>query len=157
MHRGLSFGMGLFLGLLMLSRLGGIQLYAVMSGSMAPSLPVGSLVISGKASPSSIREGEVITYLLPDGNTRVTHRVVEVQGGRFITRGDANERADAAPVEPSQVLGRMVAHLPYLGYLLVFFLSREGKAILLGGALLLCLLALYEEREGRGGFRWPWD
>ncbi|MBC8091842.1 MAG: signal peptidase I, partial [Pseudonocardia sp.] len=71
----------------------------VLSGSMEPTLPVGSVVVVRPRPPAEIGTGDVITFLARDPGsdaTRVvTHRVVEVlPGPEFRTRGDANPDPD---------------------------------------------------------------
>ncbi|MEW6473982.1 MAG: signal peptidase I [Actinomycetota bacterium] len=67
----------------------------VLSGSMRPTMPEGSVAIVIPVPPAEIRPGDVITYNIPVGDRRVvTHRVVEiVEGGDHPvvrTQGDAN-------------------------------------------------------------------
>ena len=58
-------------------RLAGIRTFTVLSGSMEPTYHVGSLIYVKKVDPTTIRPGQVITFML-DENTVATHRVVEV-------------------------------------------------------------------------------
>lgn len=44
--------------------------------------------------------------------------------GTFITKGDANKNADPIPVAKSQIIGRVVFCLPYLGYIIYFLKAR---------------------------------
>ena len=57
-------------------------------------------------------------------DTVVTHRVVKKEEGTFITKGDANKNADPIPVAKSQIIGRVVFCLPYLGYIIYFLKAR---------------------------------
>lgn len=103
-------------------RVAGATPYTVLTGSMRPSLPPGTLVVVKPVDASDIRVGDVITYQLESGKAPVvTHRVTDVRhsvGGdtTFITRGDANEVADADPVMPVQVRGTLWYSVPYLGH-----------------------------------------
>ena len=93
-------------------RLTGATPYAVLTSSMSPSLPEGTLVVVRPVSPDSIGVGSVITYQLRSGEPAVvTHRVVaqavDGAGGRtWRTRGDANDVADAGWVQASPGQGR---------------------------------------------------
>ena len=58
-------------------RLAGIRTFTVLSGSMEPTYHVGSLIYVKKVDSTTIRPGQVITFML-DENTVATHRVVEV-------------------------------------------------------------------------------
>ncbi len=97
----------------------------VLSGSMEPAIPVGSIVLI-KSAPSYI-VGDVITYG-PDTRKAipVTHRVVALKDGKFLTKGDANEGVDAGSVDPKSVIGKVVFHVPYFGYFLDFAKTETG-------------------------------
>ena len=122
--------------------LAGLQCYVVISGSMEPALPVGSAVYVREKDPGRIKEGEIITYTTNAKKTRVTHRVCEVNRKErtFLTKGDANERADQNPVPWENVCGSVKFEIPYAGYLLKFLDTWKGKTavIFLGVALYLC-------------------
>ncbi|MCP2265808.1 signal peptidase I [Promicromonospora thailandica] len=102
-------------------RLTGATPYVVLSGSMAPTLPAGALVVVRPVDPAGIRTGDVITYQVRSGEPVVaTHRVVGIgstaAGERtFRTRGDANGADDVHPVRAVQVQGRLWYFVPYLG------------------------------------------
>ena len=87
--------------LLVGARLFGLQVYTVLSGSMEPTYHTGSLIYVKKVDPYTIRDGQVITFML-DENTIATHRVVGVVPDeedstvvRFRTKGGANETETA--------------------------------------------------------------
>src|ERR687886_2359087 len=85
-------------GVAVIQRSGAAQLLTVVSGSMQPALPLGSLVVVVPRDADAVRVGDVITFSPPRESRTVTHRVVEVQGSggdlRVHTRGDANAVAD---------------------------------------------------------------
>jgi len=103
-------------------RLSGATPYTVLTGSMRPTYPPGTLVVVKPVDPDRIRIGDVITYQLESSKPAVaTHRVIEITHNlagetRFTTKGDANESADADPVRPVQVRGKLWYSAPYLGY-----------------------------------------
>ena len=77
---------------LTLPRVFGWHIYTVVSGSMEPSIPVGSLLYIRQAEPQDMEAGDVIAYYGGTGSGAViTHRVVEnrVVMGELITKGDA--------------------------------------------------------------------
>ncbi len=126
-----------------LPRMMGYEVYTVVSGSMEPEIPVGSLICIEGAEPTEIAEGEVIAfYSSVDAGAVITHRVVEnrVISGEFITKGDANEKEDMLPVPYENVIGRAVFTVPVLGALLEKAASPTGKAaaacLVLAGAVL---------------------
>lgn len=87
-------------------RLIGLQVFTVLSGSMEPDYPVGSLIYVKKVDASELEVGDVITFML-DEDTVATHRIVKVLEDendptvlRFRTKGDANDTEDRGDGEP---------------------------------------------------------
>lgn len=111
----------------------GAQLYTVLSGSMEPSFPVGSvaLVLPRQERAAPYEAGDVLTFR--KGSTLVTHRVAEVraEGGAmlYITRGDANAAPDVEEVPHARVVGQAVFAIPALGYFLKFLRTYTGFAL----------------------------
>jgi signal peptidase I len=100
---------------------GRYRLVTVLSGSMAPGMPVGSVAVLVPEDPAAVRVGDVITFQapMPDDRT-VTHRVVEiVEGGHhpvLRTKGDANPVADPWTARlAGDRAWRRVAVVPYGG------------------------------------------
>lgn len=134
----------IFVALLISVRLFGIQVYSVISGSMEPEYPVGSLIYVKKAEPSDISVGDVITFVLPS-NTPATHRVVRIdeQNRCFYTKGDANEAEDGSPVDFRNLIGTPVFKIPYLGYLIYSVQHPPGLYVFISaGAVLLLIVFL---------------
>lgn len=120
--------------------LGGNTL-AVLSGSMEPKIPVGSLVIIKKVEPKTLEAGDIITYKI-SADTLVTHRVVEnnPKTNEIITKGDANKTNDSSPINYSNVVGKMLFHVPLLGYLSIYMQTTLGVAIICVIVIILILL-----------------
>lgn len=139
---------------LTLPRVFGYGIYAVVSGSMEPAIPTGSLVYIEKTQPEDIREGDIIAfYGARDSAAVITHRVVENNEleGIFVTKGDANEKEDVNPVDYRDFIGKEVLAVPGLGQAAQVFTSAQGKigagAVLLGALLLHLAAALLEKRK----------
>ena len=113
-------------------RLLGYEMYQVVSGSMEPELPVGSVVYVKTVRPEEIREGDVIAFHKDDDDV-VTHRVVANYGfdGKFTTKGDANEVQDFDPVPYSALIGRVEHHVPVIGAFMGLLAGTVGKVYLL--------------------------
>ncbi len=124
----------------------GMKSMAVLSGSMEPNIPVGSIVYVEDVEPSTLQTGDVITYSI-SGSTMVTHRVVEVdvENQSIITKGDANEVEDGAPVAFSQVVGKMKMHVPLLGYISIYIRTPLGIAAACGVLIVVVLLTFLPE------------
>ena len=123
------------------SMLFGCKNMAVLSGSMEPEIPVGSVVCIKETVPEELTEGDVITYIL-SGDTLVTHRVVSVdlENQQLITKGDANNVEDGSPVAFSEVVGKEVFHVPLLGYLSIYIKTPLGIMVVCGILVVLILL-----------------
>ncbi len=92
----------------------GYQLYHVLSGSMMPTMDVGSLVIVQTMNPDDVRPNDIITFKDDTGNI-TTHRVVSVQEDSYVTKGDANEVIDPFHVKYKDLLGKVVFTVPFVG------------------------------------------
>lgn len=107
----------------------GAQTYTVLTGSMQPGMPPGTMIAVRDTPIDDVRVGDVVTYQIRSGDPAVvTHRVVgttSMTGGErvLLTRGDAND-VDDPPVRREQLRGTVVLAVPYLGY----------PAVLVGGA-----------------------
>ena len=126
-------------------RIGGGTPYTILTGSMRPSMPPGTLAVTRVVPIDEIGVGSVITYQLDSGKpTVVTHRVVSTgfngKGEQiFRTQGDANNAVDKMPVLPAQIQGRLWYKVPYLGYVntLITGKGREITMIVVVSFLLL--------------------
>ena len=108
----------------------GFQRYVIVSGSMEPTIPVGSVVYDEVVPVDDLAVGDIITFVPPPEygiDDPVTHRIVEITvtgphssrpGAKvFRTKGDNNEDVDAWQMVldgPDQA--RVVRHVPYVGY-----------------------------------------
>lgn len=133
----------------------GAQTYTILTGSMRPGMPPGSLIAVKPVAFDEVRVGDVVTYQIRSGDPAVvTHRVVgttsSTGGDRLlITRGDAND-LDDPPVQREQLRGSVVLAIPYLGYPAALFGGQARGAVIAsagvlivgyGGALLILDLA----------------
>lgn len=115
----------------------------VLTGSMDPAIPPGSVVVDRPVNPDRINAGDVVTFRVgrsdDGGEQLVTHRVVAVHRVRgeltFTTRGDANRVDDPGRRDASDVRGRVWFHLPEVGLWRQRLLSRAGAMVVGGLAL----------------------
>lgn len=132
-------------------RLLGLQVFTVLSGSMEPTYHTGSLIYVRKVDPFTLKEGDVITFML-DEDTIATHRIAGLVPDeedpsvlRFRTKGDANEAEDGGLVHYKNVVGVPVFTVPGLGYLASYIQQPPGMYVAISvGALLLLLMFLPE-------------
>jgi signal peptidase len=126
------------------------QALVVRSGSMAPTIPTGSIVFYKKIAAAKVKVGNVIVFSRPDDpSERVTHRVYKIgsssTGPYFITKGDANGAPDDWRV-PAVGTGWIATfHVPVAGYALYDLQSTTARLLLLVvPAFLLGLITLVE-------------
>lgn len=96
-----------------------MPMVAVESNSMVPTFNKGDILILQGVPPSELGIGEVIVFTIPGRDTPVVHRVIAKNpDGTFQTRGDANsgQLPFEKSIEPSQIHGKSIATIPYLGW-----------------------------------------
>lgn len=121
----------------------------VLTDSMVPAINSGDLIVCRTAAPESVKVGDVICYYSrPTVNLEtVTHRVTEItttdEGNlAWVTKGDANNAADAKKVEAGQLVGVYMFRVPGAGRIAMFMQTPQG--ILAFVVLPLILLVIYD-------------
>jgi signal peptidase len=98
----------------------------VGSGSMEPAMYTGDIVIIAKIPADVIEEGDIIQFRHRSG-TNVMHRVIEIQETNdstlFVTKGDNNDEPDEERVIPQNVVGKVLATIPKIGWIAVVIKS----------------------------------
>ncbi|RLE55777.1 MAG: signal peptidase I [Thermoprotei archaeon] len=94
------------------SHIGKPILTVVASYSMEPTLMVGDLLVINPVI-NSVNPEELVLYRR--GTTLIVHRVLAVEGDVVITKGDANLVPDVPPPRMSNVVGKVVVAVPYIG------------------------------------------
>lgn len=125
--------------------------FVIRGGSMAPAIPLGSLVLATSVPVDELRQGDMVTIRAENGVV-VTHRVADVvdqDGAPYLRlKGDANKTPDAGLVPPRAVIGRVSTVLPVAGYL-VAMMGTPAGLMSLGSLLATLMLAIWlvEEAE----------
>jgi signal peptidase len=125
----------------------GMHAFTVMSGSMAPALGVGDVVVEHQIPATAARPGDIITFHDPDVRGRMlTHRLtaIHIVGDRALvdTKGDVNNHAERWSIAARGSLGRVSYHLPLLGYGLVWTSGRYARIALV--VVPACILGMIE-------------
>lgn len=117
--------------LIILPQSKGYYVYHIISGSMAPEIPIGSIIYVEPVEPVDINPGDVIAF--QSGEGVIAHRVVRnyFVEGEFSTKGDSNEVEDTARVKYGEVIGIVVRHYPYLGEILTLYSTGIGKVYII--------------------------
>jgi signal peptidase len=124
---------------------GNYKIMTVISGSMEPSIKMGSVVMVKPVADYKI--GDVITFG-PYSKTKAptTHRIydIKVEGGApvYITKGDANNAPDARELQKKDILGKVLASVPYVGYAVDFAKKPMGFALII---IVPAAIIIYDE------------
>lgn len=132
----------------------GYSMFRVVTGSMEPTIPVGSLLICQQIDMETIQVGDIICFRAQESaifGQMVTHRVTGIFSGvdgslLFETRGDANLTADVFMVSQKNFVGKVIWYAGannVLSSILSFFSNKIGffaciviPILLLGGLLM---------------------
>lgn len=114
----------------------GFAFEPILGGSMEPAIKTGAMIAIGKVAPEEVQVGDIIGFRVEGMDTPVCHRVIEIveteEGIGFLTKGDANESPDTWVVKPENLIGRVVFHLSWLGYIAKFIKEPYGFGLLIG-------------------------
>ena len=134
-------------------------LVVVESESMLPTLEVGHLLVLQARAPESIQVGDIIVFNAAYHDKPIVHRIVQIENVtiqpenvtagtpeitelRYYTKGDNNALRDPMFREYEDIIGVVVAAIPYVGHVTLFLHQPYGFAIVL--VLFLALLILPE-------------
>lgn len=100
-------------------RVAGFKSYSIKTESMTPALAINDMIYVYPVSFESLNKGDVITYVIDDKGTTITHRIISIdEGNKTVqTQGDNNEYPDIEPVGEENIIGKMVFKIPLLGKL----------------------------------------
>lgn len=111
-----------FLFLAIGPRILGYQTSTMLTGSMAPLINPGDVVVTVPTPITDVKVGDIITYHIPVEDQRVeTHRITEItttaDGGVAVqTKGDANNGIDPwIATLQGKTVDKQIATIPYVG------------------------------------------
>ena len=120
----------------------GIKPYIVLSGSMEPKVPTGSICfINTGVKYDSIKEKDIIAFKVE--KVLVTHRVVAITEEGMVTKGDANEENDAVITTKENYVGKNIYSIPKVGYVVRAIQTTKGKIIFGTVVVLLLVSAIF--------------
>ena len=118
----------------------GIRPFIVESGSMEPTLHVGSVCfVNTKIKYEDIKVNDIIAFKSKIG-MRVTHRVVSVSEDGFETKGDANESKDGPIITKDEYMGKTIFSIPNAGVVVKFIQKPIG--LIMTGILILIIFLI---------------
>ena len=87
---------------------------------MQPTFKVNELIVVKKSNEDTqYYVGDIITYYDQEIDIDVTHRIVEIAGENFYTKGDYNNARDLNSVNKDQIVGKVVYNSYFLGNLYI--------------------------------------
>ena len=108
------------------SNLFGYTFFEVATGSMSPTINVGDVVIVKIT--KEVNENDIIVF--KEENNFITHRLIQKEEGKIITKGDANNSEDKSITEDS-ILGKVITIIPQIGNWRKAILSPEVISLIL--------------------------
>ena len=127
----------------------GYKMYIVNTDSMAATdFNAGSLILSKEVDPTTLVEGDIITFLSQDTNSfgqTITHKIRKVtkdaEGNLgFVTYGTTTDTNDESIVTYPYVLGKYQSHLPGVGTFFNFLKTTQGYFICIFTPFMLIIL-----------------
>ena len=93
------------------------RIFCILSGSMGPTIPTGSLILVH--TDVELHTEDIVTFHQEDAV--ITHRIMRmIDDQTYITKGDANDSEDPLPLSRSQIVGKVILHVPFIGYIVSF-------------------------------------
>lgn len=120
----------------------GYTFFEVSTGSMAPTIQVGDVVVVKIT--KEIEENEIIVFR--QQNYFVTHRLIQKNGEQIITKGDANNTEDKA-IQIDDVLGKVIKIVPQVGIWKRILLSPEVFGLVVILVIFASVLYIYTSKS----------
>lgn len=116
----------------------GFRICVVLSGSMEPNLPTGSIaIIKTHFDYDAIQVGDIVTYEHPYMRIPVVHRVIAAEDGRLLTKGDNVATDDGILLTEDDIIGVYLWHVPYVGYIPMAVKSPIGLTVIAAAVVFL--------------------
>jgi signal peptidase I len=121
---------------LLIATAAGYRLLIDHSGSMRPAIQVGDLLITRGEPATSLRVGQIVSFIDPGLNGElVTHRVVALHAsGRqidVVTRGDANTASETWSIARRGSVGVLDLRVPAIGRFIAWTADPWARTMLL--------------------------
>jgi signal peptidase len=123
----------------------GHQMYFIRTGSMSPYLEPGDVIISKKYDGGELvagNDGDVVTYYGDvNGNVEmITHRVIEIDGEKIVTKGDFNNTVDS-PITKNDIEAVMVYKTVVIDKIYMIISSTWGFWLLIFTPIALLIVS----------------
>lgn len=122
----------------------GSIILTVRSGSMAPAIETGDVLLFDVYDGGGLKEGDIVVFRAPGGayeGELVTHRVVRTENDGeervYFTRGDASPSEDAWTLGDGDIVGVYVKKLPLIAEVAGHMRTAGGRMLVIGLPILL--------------------
>ena len=124
----------------------GIEPTIMLTGSMKPQIPVGSICFINKNhSYNELKVNDIIVYETPQ--YRVVHRIVRKTDKGYKTKGDNNKKEDVALITKDIYYGKYIFSIPYVGYIASNLQNKYGKFFLIAFIIFVVAANYYLNRK----------
>ncbi|MDF2581156.1 signal peptidase I [Microbacterium arborescens] len=120
----------------------GLSIVVFVTGSMSPTMPVGTAAVSQLTPAAELRVGDVVTVPRPDTGQPVTHRIVAIdevaaapEERELTLRGDDNGFADSQTYLVDQA-PRVLVAVPVLGSVVLW---AQTPIVMIAASILIAL------------------
>ena len=120
----------------------GYTIFEVASGSMAPTINVGDIVLVKLT--KDINQNDIITY--KENNYFITHRVIKKDNDKIIAKGDYNDSIDK-DVNLNDVLGKVIKIIPGIGIWKKVFFNTKVMISIVSTIILFAIYFYLLERK----------
>lgn len=127
----------------------GIYMFNIVSESMEPTFKVNDLVVVKKTSPSSLTEGDIITFE-QEGRT-VSHRILKLSTEKkelkIQTKGDNNDIPDPYELTAEQIYGKVVFKIGKIGKFITYIQNVRGLLNIVIFAIIVFILISLRDKQ----------
>lgn len=120
----------------------GYSYFEVRTGSMRDTIKEQDIVVVKLDDKYEV--GDIITYKKND--SYITHRIVNMNDRKIVTKGDANNTEDN-PIEAEQVVGKVEWIIPELGIILRVITDKTTIILLFLFIIVISYMASVRERK----------
>lgn len=117
----------------------------VVSGSMEPTFHTGSVAFVKQGAGYKI--GDPVAFTVE--GAYVTHRLEREEDGLYVTKGDANKSEDPWRVTPTDIEGKVIFNIPFIGFVFAFLKTQAGIVVIAAFLILTILSSFISTPERR--------
>lgn len=122
----------------------GYSMFSTATGSMSPTIKIGDIVFVKIGEEA--KEKDIITY--KKDNEFITHRIIKIDGGAIIAKGDNNNTEDEA-ITKDAIIGKVVFIINNVEVWKKVFSEPSVIIPIVITVILLVILVSYKEKKER--------